>query len=589
MALTEQRGTLDATLGFAADLCLGLGAFVVALTGTVRVGTPDSIATQGVVRRIEVLARSCLAHPAAHGRDIFWNAELSTEAESAEKSFACVVMPMWSGGTQTGLLGVVDTWLPEPDADQRDALGALAAELAGTIGTWLADVPVATAPAAAAALGGPTAPHDAGSSCPPDEGLGGGEQAGLFSAVLHHLPEPVVVSRIDGGIVYANEAFSALSGYGEEALLGLDPGALLAPLPGRGTDGGGSVPAIATGSRRCVLVTSSGDVTAVGVHEDRFACAGAVYTVSVVRALGGSTALSGEGTVIDAADLVANLEDGILCLDATGTVVIANRAADALHGLPRDRSLVGSPLPMVTALRTEDGQVLAHDDHPGLRVLREGVPCAAHLTLGSEGEGRRHMQVSARPLLVGDLDGSLVVLHDTTAERAEQERLTHYALHDPLTSLANRYLLLEELRRMLQGLLRRGGSVALVFLDLDDFKRINDEHGHDVGDEVLASVARRLQGAVRSDDVVARLGGDEFVIAHASAERLPDGDLVVSRLRKVLSAPFRLRGHVFDVGASVGWVSTDTPDVGPDALLAEADRAMYRHKRDRSMARRGAA
>lgn len=130
---------------------------------------------------------------------------------------------------------------------------------------------------------------------------------------------------------------------------------------------------------------------------------------------------------------------------------------------------------------------------------------------------------SARPVAMDGLDGALVVLHDSTAEWLEQERLSHYALYDPLTGLANRYLLLEELRRMLQGLGR---------------------------------------------------------------SEVPDGDLVVSRLRKVMSAPFRVRGQAFEVGASVGWVSTDRDGVGPDALLAQADRAMYRHERDRAPARR---
>ena len=129
--------------------------------------------------------------------------------------------------------------------------------------------------------------------------------------------------------------------------------------------------------------------------------------------------------------------------------------------------------------------------------------------------------------------------------------------------------------------------MALVYLDLDDFKGINDEYGHEVGDEVLAAVARRLKGAVRGEDVVSRLGGDEFVIAHVSDLRVPDGDLVVSRIRKVLSAPLRLRTQVFDVAASIGWVSTDADDVSPDALLARADRAMYRHKQERDVARHG--
>jgi diguanylate cyclase (GGDEF)-like protein len=306
--------------------------------------------------------------------------------------------------------------------------------------------------------------------------------------------------------------------------------------------------------------------------------------VMVVRPVPAS---AGPAVDVAVAELIESLDDGVLCLDAAGMVVLANTAVNGLHGLAPNRSLVGSPLPMVSALRTEDGQVLAHDHHPGLRVLRDGSPVSAHLTLGDDQEGLRHITVSARPFPVAAAGGALVVFHETTAEWREQQRLTHYALHDPLTNLANRYLLLEELRRMLQGLGRRGGSVALVFLDLDNFKKINDHFGHDVGDEVLTAVARRLKGAVRVDDVVARLGGDEFVIAHASNERLVDGDMVVSRIRKVLSAPFRVRGEAFDVGASIGWVSTDTGDIGPDALLAKADRAMYRHKRDRAVSRHG--
>jgi diguanylate cyclase (GGDEF)-like protein len=278
----------------------------------------------------------------------------------------------------------------------------------------------------------------------------------------------------------------------------------------------------------------------------------------------------------------------VLCLDADGRVVLANRAANALHGMPPQRTLVGGPLPMVSALRTEDGLILALEGHPGLKALRDASPAEANLCVDDPELGQRHLTVSARPFAVGGRLGSLVVLHDTTAEWLEQQRLTHYALHDPLTGLANRYLLLEELRRMLQGLARRGGSVALVFMDLDGFKGINDHYGHDVGDEVLTAVARRLRGAVRADDVVARLGGDEFVVAHASSERLVDGDMVVSRIRKVLSAPFRVRGEIFDVGASIGWVSTEVDDLTPDALLARADREMYLQKRDRGPRHGGA-
>ena len=461
-----ESGSIDEALHTALDLCLGLGAFIVSMTGGVHLALSDAMPPDDGSHRIEVLARNCLSHPAARGRDLFWNAEVSTEAGSADRSLACVVMPVWAGDLELGLLGVVDTWLPEPDGYQRAGLARLAADLARLL---------------------PEGHEGHGVD-------GGARQATPPRRADHVVPDVRVPAR-----------------------------------PGR------------TGSVR-----------------------------------------------IDAADLIASLDDGVMCLDADGTVVLANRSADAVHGLPPGRTLLGSPLPMTSALRTEDGQVLAHDRHPAMLALEDGVARDAHLTVGEEVDGvdgQRHLAVTARPFPIEGHRGVLVVLHDTTAEWMEQQRLTHYALYDPLTGLANRYLLIEELRRMLQGLGRRGGSVALIYMDLDDFKRVNDEHGHDMGDEVLGAFARRLRGAVRSDDVVSRLGGDEFVIAHATTDH-PDGDLVVSRLRKVLSAPFTVRGLAFDVGASIGWVSTDKGDVGPDALLARADRAMYRHKRDRAVARR---
>ncbi len=467
----SERSSIEEELRAALDVCLGLGAFVVSMTGAVQKVVSDTMPPDDGSRRIEVLARNCLSHPAARGRDLFWNAEVSTEAGAADRSLACVVMPVWRGELELGLLGVVDTWLPEPDGHQRAALARLASELARLLPTEADAPPGATPPG----VPGPVGP--------------------AFATVPSGPPGP--------------------------------------PGPP------GGVP-------------------------DR------------------------APVQLDAAELVASLDDGIVCLDAQGTVVLSNRSADAMHGLPPGRTLIGSPLPATSGLRHEDDEGLVYDRHPALLVLEDGVARSALLEIGEEGEGRgrRRVEISAKPFPVGHGRGVLVVMRDTTAEWMEQQRLTQYALYDPLTGLANRYLLLEELRRMLQGLARRGGSVALVYMDLDDFKRINDEHGHDMGDELLAAFARRLRGAVRGDDVVARLGGDEFVIAHETAERPVDSDLVVSRLRKVLSAPFTVRGLVFDVGASIGWVSTDRGDVSPDALLARADRAMYRHKRDRALARR---
>lgn len=582
MADVRERSSLEESLHLALDLCLALGAFVVGLTGSVHSVVSNAMPPEDGARRIELLARSCLAHPAAHGHDLFWNAEVSTEAESADRSLACVVMPMWAGPTQVGLLGIVDTWLPEPDEDQSEGLRALADEIASAAPQFLSERRVrlpgdgepvtepAPPPSPAAAFGAPDTP----------------DEASMLRAVFDGLCDAVVVTGREGTVVAVNDAFVALCGRSSEELVGSE----LASVMTNDTHDPVDVAragAVSLGSRR-VLLRAAGDEVVVRASERRVADGrGGEWVVIVVRRTAVDPS-SASAVRLDADELIGHLDDGVLCLDVTGVVVLANRAADAMHGMAPGRTLVGAPFPMATALRTEDGKVLAHDHHPGFRVLRDGTPCVAHLTIGEEEAGQRHVEVSARPVSIDGFQGALVVLHDTTAEWLEQQRLTHYALYDPLTGLANRYLLLEELRRMLQGLGRRGGTVALVYLDLDDFKRINDEYGHDMGDEVLGAVARRLRGAVRSDDVVCRLGGDEFVIAHASAEALPDGDLVVSRLRKVMSAPFRVRGQAFDVGVSVGWVSTDRGDVGPDALLAQADRAMYRHKRDRTAARRPA-
>lgn len=507
MVEVAERQSFDVALRLAADVCLARGAFVADLTGTVRVSVSEAGLPDDLAQRMERLARSCLSHPAAHGRDLFWNAEVVTDAVAADRALSCAVVPMWLDRVQAGLLGIVDTWLPEPDDDQRGALVALAAELAPGV-----------------ALGGA---HDPAAACAPEPG---GPAEPAWRAV--GTGSPSLSAPAAGASGDVDRPLSAIT--------------WATPLPGE---------------RPTVLGT---------VGEPR-------------RADAPETAGGPPGGAVEAAELVGALEDGVLCLDASGVVVLANRAAEVLYGLGPGESLVGSALPEARMMRTEEGQPLG-DHQPGLLVLDDGIARSMQVLVG-EKESQRRFSVSARSLTVGGGAGALVVMHDTTEEWLERQRLSRYAMYDPLTSLANRYLLLEELRRMLQGLGRRGGAVALVYLDLDRFKAINDEHGHDTGDEVLSALARRLRGAVRGDDVVARLGGDEFVLAHLSAESRPDGDLVVSRLRKVLSAPFRVRGQVFDVGASIGWVSTDRADVGPEALLARADRAMYQSKRERAAQR----
>ena len=171
------------------------------------------------------------------------------------------------------------------------------------------------------------------------------------------------------------------------------------------------------------------------------------------------------------------------------------------------------------------------------------------------------------------------------ARRAESrlqaiEATRHAALHDPLTGLANRSLIMDRLDVALKRAGRRSTLTAVVFLDLDDFKRINDTLGHLAGDDLLVGVATRLPDAVRPGDTVGRWGGDEFVVVCDDIEASTDVLAIIERIAEAFALPFPVRGAELPVVASIGFaVSGDIDD--PSTLIAAADSEMYRYKRRR--------
>ncbi len=182
--------------------------------------------------------------------------------------------------------------------------------------------------------------------------------------------------------------------------------------------------------------------------------------------------------------------------------------------------------------------------------------------------------------LLGDLIGALVQRLDL--ERVllqERAKLDHLAHHDPLTGLPNRVLLADRLDRALARDARTGHSTALMVVDLDGFKSVNDTFGHAAGDELLAALAHRLDDVLRGADTVARLGGDEFAIVAAGLDTVGSAGSVARKVLSTVNQPIAVAGRDVRVGASIG-VSV-APDDGADAgtLLANADLAMYRAKR----------
>jgi diguanylate cyclase (GGDEF)-like protein len=180
----------------------------------------------------------------------------------------------------------------------------------------------------------------------------------------------------------------------------------------------------------------------------------------------------------------------------------------------------------------------------------------------------------------GNVVGLLGITRDINELKRAEMTLEHLATHDTLTGLPNRFLMFDRLNQLLVRAERYKVSFAILFIDLDGFKRINDSRGHDVGDLVLRGVAERLTGSLRAADTVARIGGDEFVILADALRAGPDAIALADKIRTAVGTPFALPGGDAAVTVSIGIGLY--PDDGRDAegLLRAADVAMYRAKRE---------
>ncbi|MGP0033343.1 MAG: diguanylate cyclase domain-containing protein [Solirubrobacteraceae bacterium] len=177
------------------------------------------------------------------------------------------------------------------------------------------------------------------------------------------------------------------------------------------------------------------------------------------------------------------------------------------------------------------------------------------------------------PLIAGE--SFLGVLIVSVLERPQRLRLTH----DQLTGLANRLQFTERLRAAIDRARDERQSVTLLYMDLDRFKPVNDEFGHDVGDQLLVALAKRLAGCTRSEDMVARLGRDEFAVLIDCQTTAADAEGVSERLAAALTNPFVIEGHVLRVGASIGQAVFPIDADDADGLLRSADGAMFRVKK----------
>ena len=179
----------------------------------------------------------------------------------------------------------------------------------------------------------------------------------------------------------------------------------------------------------------------------------------------------------------------------------------------------------------------------------------------------------------GQIIGTLGISRDITAQIQAERALAHQALHDPLTGLANRVALMDRLAQALVAMERHHSRLAVLFIDLDNFKEINDSFGHDAGDLVLAEIGRRLTGIARRSDTVARLGGDEFVVLCPELDESSGPENIGGRIVYTIGVPYIDNGRNLSVTCSVGIAVTSDPATEPDRMIRDADVTMFEAKR----------
>jgi diguanylate cyclase (GGDEF)-like protein len=272
---------------------------------------------------------------------------------------------------------------------------------------------------------------------------------------------------------------------------------------------------------------------------------------------------------------INNMSQALLMFDSSARLAIINHRYYEMYGLSPDVVKPGC-----TSL-----DLLSHRKQSGTFV-DDPETCADSLK-SVMAQGKTHEQITELPdgRSIAMIDrpmagGGWVTTHeDITQRRQAEAKISHMALHDGLTNLPNRLFFREEMENRLARL-GRDQKFAVLCLDLDHFKSVNDTLGHPIGDKLLRQAGERLRSCLREGDSVARLGGDEFAIVQGNVTQLPETMSLVARLIEVIGAPFDLDGHQVVVGVSIGVALAPADAVDPDQLLKKADMALYRAKAD---------
>ncbi len=273
---------------------------------------------------------------------------------------------------------------------------------------------------------------------------------------------------------------------------------------------------------------------------------------------------------------LSNMSQGLCMYNVEGRLDIFNLRFCEIYGLRPEDVQAGMSFEDILALIIKSGHDLDRtlDDVVAERLAvvdRREACVSLH-----EVAGGRVVAMSHCPMQDG---GWVATFEDVTARQLAEARVRYLARHDSLTALSNRAVLTERLEQTLTDAARGAGS-AVLCLDLDRFKSVNDAHGHGIGDDLLRAVAERLQACVREGDSLARLGGDEFAIVQAAVARPEDAKILAERVVAAMEKPFEISNHQIVIGISIGIALVPEDGTSAMMLLKNADTALYRAKSD---------
>jgi diguanylate cyclase (GGDEF)-like protein/PAS domain S-box-containing protein len=274
-----------------------------------------------------------------------------------------------------------------------------------------------------------------------------------------------------------------------------------------------------------------------------------------------------------------SIGDAVMSTDVWGQVTYLNAVAESLTGWSREDA-AGHPLDEV--FHIIDATTRNSVPNPMALAIRENktVGLTPNCVLIRRDGHEAAIEDSAAPIhdRRGRVTGAVMVFHDVSTARALSLRMSYLAQHDSLTDLPNRILLNDRLTQAITLAYRHQQKLALLFLDVDRFKHVNDALGHAAGDRLLQSVAQRLFDCVRTSDTVSRQGGDEFVILLAETKQATDAAVIADKILLALAAPHRIDQHELHLTASIGIVTYPDDGMDADTLMRNADFAMYHAK-----------